>query len=274
MIHKNALTAFLLAASSASSVSGFAPPCRTARSSAPTGIGTLTSNDLTFTSPPVVADVGTSSTALASGLELIDVLVPSALFGSAVLATVKYSEKEESALADVITKKKGGDSDSKSSTKAKVETKGEKEETEEEEAKEETKAAADGERKYEFTTPAAKREKEAAASAPAPEPVPAPAPASAPKPAEKDISQIRNEVASTLDSRKEMQKRLDEAKAERSKSQPPAISEEQEKEGDDEEDVEPTEEASADSTETGKKRQFVGKFVKKVVMPWKKWSNL
>ena len=251
-------------------MSGFAPPrASLSTSNAPT------SNDLAFaSSPTAMANVG-SSTALASGLDFVDVIVPAVLFGGAVFATVKYSEKEDSARAYVITKNL---SDST-----------------EEETKEEIKEAADekdsvekdGERKYEFTTPAAKREKEAAAAASADSPsssltpkpaapAPVPAPAPAPKPVEKDISQIRNEVASTLDSRKEMQKRLDDAKAERSKKQPPAIFEEPEEEGEKEEvAVEHTEEADDSTISTnGKKRQFVGKLVKKVVMPWKKWSNL
>ena len=102
----------------------------------------------------------------------------------------------------------------------------------------------------------------------------APAPAPAPKPAapvKKDISEIRNEVASTLDSRKEMQKRLDDAKASRdaakSKEEPAAV----------EEEVAEEEDLADDESEekvSGRKRRFVGKVVKKVVMPWKKWSSL
>ena len=257
--HRNALVAALLA--SAASVEGFAP------------VGSTTPV------PRTAANDGSSSTTALSAIDP-SAIFPAALFGGAVFATVQFSDKE-TYVADVVAKKEDTSSTSTTTSTATVEKEPEvAEETVVEEAKEAEPAPAPApakdERKYEFTTPAAKRKKEAKVEAPAP--VPAPAPAAVP--ANKDISEIRNEVASTLDSRKEMQKRLDDAKASRdaakSKEEPAAV-EAAEEDVAEEETAAAVDEADDDASEekvTGRKRRFVGKVVKKVVMPWKKWNSL
>lgn len=264
--HRNALVAALLA--SAASVEGFAP------------VGSTT--------PRTAANDGSSSTTALSAIDP-SAIFPAALFGGAVFATVQFSDKETS-VADVVAKKEDTSSPSTTTSTATIEKEPEVAEKEVvEEAKEAEPAPAPApakdERKYEFTTPAAKRKKEAKVEAPVPVPAPAPAPTpAAPKaaaaPANKDISEIRNEVASTLDSRKEMQKRLDDAKASRdaakSKEEPAAVDVTEEDVAD-EETAAAVDEADDDAREekvTGRKRRFVGKVVKKVVMPWKKWNSL
>jgi hypothetical protein len=251
--HRNALVAVLLAA--ASSVEGFAPVGSTGRIAAPLA----NANDGSRCS---------STTALSA----IDpsAIVPIAMFGSAVFATVQFSDKETS-VADVIAKKakkKESSSGSSGSSTATATATIEKEPAVVETVPEEPAAPVMNERKYEFTTPATKRKKEAEAAreeAPAPEP-------KAAAPANKDISEIRNEVASTLDSRKEMQKRLDDAKASRDAAKSKEVEAAAAVEAVEEEVAE--EDDASEEKVAGRKRQFAGKIVKKVVMPWKKWSSL
>ena len=264
--HRNALVAALLA--SAATVEGFAPVGSTPRTAA----APLSNN----------ANDGSSSTTALSAIDP-SAIFPAALFGGAVFATVQFSDKETS-VADAVAKKKK-DTSSTSTSTATIEKEpvvAEEKVVEEDKEAEPapTPAPAKDERKYEFTTPAAKRKKEAKVEAPAPVPAPAPVAPKAATPANKDISEIRNEVASTLDSRKEMQKRLDDAKASRdaakSKEEPAAV-EVAEEDVAEEDTAAAVEEADDDDSEekvTGRKRRFVGKVVKKVVMPWKKWNSL
>ena len=83
---------------------------------------------------------------------------------------------------------------------------------------------------------------------------------------QKDISSLRNEVASTVEQRKEMTDRLEKAKQERTDEEPTddksSASEEKE----------PVVSEAGEKT-TGRKRRFVKNLIKKVIMPWKKWGN-
>lgn len=94
--------------------------------------------------------------------------------------------------------------------------------------------------------------------APVPEPVPEPLRKT------KDISQLKIEVASTLEQEKEKINRL-RAAEERAKAAT-AASEEPEEEF--------VEEFLEETPVTGRKRKFVMKVIKKVIAPWRNWATI
>jgi hypothetical protein len=98
------------------------------------------------------------------------------------------------------------------------------------------------------------------ASKPAPVPEPAPEPVRKTK----DISQLKIEVASTLEQEKEKINRL-RAAEERAKAATAATEEPEE---------EFVEEFLEETPVTGRKRKFVMKVIKKVIAPWRNWATI
>lgn len=107
---------------------------------------------------------------------------------------------------------------------------------------------------------------------PAPKPVaakpapPAPEPVAEPVRKTKDISQLKMEIASTLEQEKEKVNRLIAAEQRAQAAAATSAAGEIEEEF--------VEEFLEETTVSGKKRKFVAKLLKKVIAPWRKWSTI
>ena len=194
-------------------------------------------------------------------IAMSDVAVPVALFLAAAAASIVKSDKKEEAVAAVVVK-----------SVAPVVIAPEEPVVEAvPDVKPVTKKAAP---KKESPAPKPVAEK----PAPVPPPVkvepapkvvaskPAPVPEPAPEPVRKtkDISQLKMEVASTLEQEKEKISRL-RAAEERAKAATAAAEEPEE---------EFVEEFLEESPVTGRKRKFVMKVLKKVIAPWRNWATI
>ena len=101
--------------------------------------------------------------------------------------------------------------------------------------------------------------------APKPAPKPVPEPVAEPVRKTKDISQLKMEIASTLEQEKEKVNRLIAAE-QRAQAAADAASGEIEEQF--------VEEFLEETPVTGRKRKFVAKLLKKAIAPWRKWSNI
>jgi len=185
--------------------------------------------------------------------DILNAGVPAAIFGAAVYATVAKSDKvvEEGTTSSVAPPPPP----TPPPPEPVVE-----EETVVEEEEEETVAEVEPEPEPEPVVAAV-------------EPAPAPAPAPAPRDIGKEITELRKQVASTLDGEKE---KLDRMKAAAEKKEEAVVKEI----------VKPRETTTTTKAvvsggvtakpqpTNGKKRRFVKRLVKKIAMPWKKWSDI
>jgi len=101
----------------------------------------------------------------------------------------------------------------------------------------------------------------------APKPAPvaaAPVPAPAPVRVTKDISQLKREIASTLEQEQEKVNRL--LAADKKRADAAIVIEEPEEEF--------VEEFLEETNATGRKSKLIVRVIKKVIAPWRKWSNI